>query len=109
MRPIISLDDGHSLNEVYFDNVRVPVENRVGEEGRGWSYAKFLLENERAFSAEVPRNKRYFERLRQIASTETVRGTPLIRDPRFAARMAELKVELETLEFLTLSAYPMLV
>jgi alkylation response protein AidB-like acyl-CoA dehydrogenase len=104
IRPIISLDEGHTLNEMYFDNVRVPVENLVGEEGRGWSYAKFLLENERAFSAEVPRNKRYFERLRRIATAEMVRGTPIIRDPRFAARMAELQVELETLEFLTLSA-----
>jgi alkylation response protein AidB-like acyl-CoA dehydrogenase len=104
IRPIISLDGGHSLNEMYFDNVRVPAENLVGEEGRGWSYAKFLLENERAFSAEVPRNKRYFERLRRIASLEMARGEPVIREPRFAARMAELQVELETLEFLTLSA-----
>ncbi|HTZ71187.1 MAG TPA: acyl-CoA dehydrogenase family protein [Acetobacteraceae bacterium] len=104
IRPIISLDDGHSLNEIYFDNVRVPVENRVGEEGKGWSYAKFLLENERAFSAEVPRNKRYFARLRDIAIAEKRHGAPLIADPRFAARMAEAKVALESLEFLTLSA-----
>ena len=104
IRPVISLDHGHSLNEMYFEDVRVPVGNLVGEEGQGWTYAKFLLENERAFSAEVPRNKRSLERLREIARNQTVRGVPVIENQSFAERMAELQVELDTLEFLTLSA-----
>jgi alkylation response protein AidB-like acyl-CoA dehydrogenase len=104
IRPIISIDGAHSLNEVFFDNVRVPLENRVGEEGQGWTCAKFLLENERAFSAEVPRNKRMFARLRAIAARGQVDGTKRIEDPVFASRVAQVEVELMALEFLTLRA-----
>jgi alkylation response protein AidB-like acyl-CoA dehydrogenase len=99
IRPIISIDGAHSLNEVFFDDVRVPVGNRVGDEGQGWSCAKFLLENERAFSAEVPRNKRLLARLKAIAR---VQG--LIDEPVFAHRIAEIEVELSALEWLTLRA-----
>ncbi len=99
IRPIISIDGAHSLNEVFFDDVRVPVDNRVGDEGQGWSCAKFLLENERAFSAEVPRNKRMLARLKTIAR---VQG--LIDEPVFAHRIAEVEVELAALEWLTLRA-----
>jgi alkylation response protein AidB-like acyl-CoA dehydrogenase len=99
IRPIISIDDAHSLNEVFFDNVRVPVANRIGEEGQGWSFGKLLLDNERAFSAEVPRNKRMLARLKAIA---TAQG--LIGDPVFAGRIAEVEVELAALEWLTLRA-----
>lgn len=104
IRPIISFDGGHSLNEMFFDNVRVPAENLVGEEGKGWSYAKFLLDNERAFSAEVPRNRRNMAKLLHIARTETFRGRPLIEMPGFAERIAAARIELDNLEFLTLSA-----
>ena len=99
IRPIISIDSAHSLNEVFFDDVRVPVANRVGDEGQGWSCAKFLLENERAFSAEVPRNKRLLARLKAIA-----RAQGLIDEPMFAHRIAEVEVELAALEWLTLRA-----
>ena len=99
IRPIISIDGAHSLNEVFFDDVRVPVGDRVGDEGQGWSCAKFLLENERAFSAELPRNKRMLSRLKAIAS---VQG--LIDEPVFAHRIAEIEVELAALEWLTLRA-----
>jgi len=99
IRPIISIDDAHSLNEVFFDNVRVPVANRVGEEGQGWSFGKLLLDNERAFSAEVPRNKRMLARLRTIAA-----ATGLDSDPLYAQRVAELEAELQALEWLTLRA-----
>jgi alkylation response protein AidB-like acyl-CoA dehydrogenase len=99
IRPIISIDGAHSLNEVFFDDVRVPVDNRVGDEGQGWSCAKFLLENERAFSAEVPRNKRMLARLKTIAR---VQG--LIDEPVFAHRIAEVEVEVAALEWLTLRA-----
>ncbi len=104
IRPIISIDGAHSLNEVFFDNVRVPVSDRVGDEGQGWAYAKFLLEHERALSAEVPRNRRMFARLIEIASRETSNGVPLLEDAAFARRIAEVEVELMALEFLTLRA-----
>jgi alkylation response protein AidB-like acyl-CoA dehydrogenase len=102
--PVIDIGGGHSLNEMFFDNVRIPVGNRVGDEGMGWTYAKFLLENERAFSAEVPRNKKSFERLRKIAMSEQRNGRPLIEDESFALRMARLQVDLDALEYLTLGA-----
>jgi len=104
IRPIISIDGAHSLNEVFLDDVRVPVENRIGDEGQGWSFAKFLLENERGFSAEVPRNKRMFARLKWIAARERENGGPLIEDPVFASRVAQAEVELMALEYLTLRA-----
>jgi alkylation response protein AidB-like acyl-CoA dehydrogenase len=104
VRPIISIDEAHSLNEVFFDNVRVPKENLVGEEGMGWSYAKFLLENERAWSAEVPRNKGMYKRLLKLASESLDGGEPLINDPVFAAKIAEAETELLALEFMTLRA-----
>ena len=99
IQPIISIDGAHSLNEVFFDGVRVPVENRVGDEGQGWTCAKFLLENERAFSAEVPRNKRMLARLKALAAAQG-----LAADPVFATRIAEIEVELAALEWLTLRA-----
>ncbi|MEV9116394.1 pimeloyl-CoA dehydrogenase large subunit, partial [Klebsiella pneumoniae] len=66
IRPIRSIDEGESLCEVFLDAVRVPAENLIGEEGRGWDYAKFLLGLERATTAEVPRNKRYLATLKAI-------------------------------------------
>jgi alkylation response protein AidB-like acyl-CoA dehydrogenase len=97
LRPIISIDGAHSLNEVFFDDVRVPVDQRVGDEGQGWSCAKHLLDNERAFSAEVPRNKRMLARLKALAAT-------LAPEPAFARRVAEVEAELAALEMLTLRA-----
>jgi alkylation response protein AidB-like acyl-CoA dehydrogenase len=103
--PVVDIGGGKSvLNEMFFDGVRIPVTNLVGQEGMGWSYAKFLLERERAFSAEVPRNRKNFERLRKIASVEMKRGRPVIEDEPFALRMAQIQVDLDTLEYLTLSA-----
>jgi alkylation response protein AidB-like acyl-CoA dehydrogenase len=99
IRPIISIDGAHSLNEVFFDAVCVPVENRVGDEGQGWTCAKFLLDNERAFSAELPRNQRMLARLKAVAKAQHLDG-----DPVFAHRMAEIEVELAALEWLTLRA-----
>jgi alkylation response protein AidB-like acyl-CoA dehydrogenase len=97
LRPIVSIDGAHSLNEVFFDDVRVPVSQRIGDEGQGWRCAKFLLDNERAFSAEVPRNKRMLARLKALAST-------LAPDPAFMRRVAEVEAELRALEMLTLRA-----
>ena len=99
IRPIVSIDGAHSLNEVFFDDVRVPQANRIGDEGQGWSFGKLLLDNERAFSAEVPRNKRMLARLKAISRTQG-----LLADPLFAGRVAEVEVELAALEWLTLRA-----
>jgi len=104
VRPIIDISKGHSLNEVFFDEVRTPVANRIGEEGKGWGYAKELLDRERAFAAEIPRNRDHLARLRRIAAGTTVGGVSLIEDPVFCARIAECEVEFLALEFLTLRA-----
>jgi alkylation response protein AidB-like acyl-CoA dehydrogenase len=98
LRPIASIDHQHTLNQVFFTDVRVPKENRVGEEGAGWGYAKFLLTNERTSSAEVPRCKFYLQRLKQLAALPGHDGRPLGTSPWFAARLANLEVDLIALE-----------
>lgn len=104
VRPIIDIGEGHSLNETQFDNVRVPAANLIGEEGKGWDYARFLLDNERASSAEVPLNKFNLLKLRQMALRKRPDGTRLIDSPGFATRLAHLETDLQALEFLTLRA-----
>ncbi|PAU86110.1 acyl-CoA dehydrogenase [Pseudomonas sp. WN033] len=104
VRPIHDIGESHSLNEVFFDNVRVPVENLVGEEGKGWTYAKFLLENERAFSAEWPRNNANLTRLKHILNTVQQDGSRLIDLPGFASRVALLETDLQALRWLSLRA-----
>ena len=99
VRPIITIDGGHEVNEVWLTDVRVPVENRVGEENQGWTYAKFLLAHERSGIAGVARSKRGIERLRDIASTELLDGEPLIKDDSFARKVSQLEIDLTALEF----------
>ena len=99
VRPIITIDGGHEVNEVWLTDVRVPVENRVGEENQGWTYAKFLLAHERSGIAGVARSKRGIERLRNIASTELLDGEPLIQDDSFARKISQLEIDLTALEF----------
>ena len=95
IRPIIGIEGGHVLNEVFFEDVRVPVENLIGEENQGWTYAKQLLGAERTFSAVVPRCKGLAARVRAIASRDEGAGhTRLIDDPHFARRLAQLEIEL---------------
>ena len=92
VRPIITMDMCHDLNEVFFDQVRVPLHNLVGEEGGGWTYAKVLLSNERVLVAEVGRSTRQLRRLEKMAGS-TLRGAKPLRDyPPFARRLAELKL-----------------
>lgn len=98
VRPLISIDAGHSLNEVFLDNVQVPCENLIGEENKGWNYAKFLLGHERAAIAEVSRTKRRFAILLEIAQNEFSNGAPLLQEAGFAARVAEVEIELQALE-----------
>jgi hypothetical protein len=99
VRPIITMDGGHEVNEVWLENVRVPVENLVGEENQGWTYAKFLLAHERSGIAGVARSKRGVEKLRQIARTELAGGVPLIEDIDFARKVSDLEIDLTALEF----------
>ena len=100
VRPIITLDGEHEVNEVFLDNVKVPVENRVCEENKGWTCAKFLLAHERTGIAGVARSKRGVERSAKIAATESSDdGEPLIEDPFFKRKMAELEIDLTALEF----------
>lgn len=102
VRPIRTMDGIHEVNEIWFDAVRVPVENRVGEENKGWTYAKFLLNHERANTADLGAIKRELARLKHIAAAEEKAGRPLLDDARFAARVAEVEIELIALEITAL-------
>ncbi|HLW25418.1 MAG TPA: acyl-CoA dehydrogenase family protein [Steroidobacteraceae bacterium] len=103
VRPIALLDGGHEVNEIWFENVRVPVENRIGEENRGWTYAKFLLGHERTGIAGVGISKRELERLKHIAREQRGEGgRPLIEDALFAARIARVELDLRALEITNL-------
>jgi alkylation response protein AidB-like acyl-CoA dehydrogenase len=102
VRPILTMDDGHHVNMTYLSDVRVPVENRIGEENRGWTYAKFLLGHERAGIAEVPQSKQRLRRLKAIAAAEAGGGRPLLEDPVFARKVAEAEVALSALEITNL-------
>ncbi|HUE10228.1 MAG TPA: acyl-CoA dehydrogenase family protein, partial [Steroidobacteraceae bacterium] len=102
VRPIELLDGGHEVNEVWFENVRVPVENRIGEENRGWTYAKFLLGHERTNIAGIGSAKRELARLKRIAAVERKDGLPLRDDPLFAARIARIEIDLTALEITNL-------
>ena len=104
VRPIITMDGAHEVNEVWFENVKVPVENRVGEENKGWTYAKFLLGHERTNIAGVGASKRELGRLKAIARSELKNGKPLIEDPLFAARIAQVEIDLMALEITNLRA-----
>jgi alkylation response protein AidB-like acyl-CoA dehydrogenase len=99
VRPIKLLDGGHEVNDVFLDNVKVPVDQRVYEENKGWTCAKFLLAHERAGIAGVARSKRNVEKLKQIAKTElSDDGVPLLEDENFRRKLAELEIDLSALE-----------
>jgi alkylation response protein AidB-like acyl-CoA dehydrogenase len=104
VRPIITMDGAHEVNEVWFENVKVPVANRIGEENKGWTYAKFLLGHERTNIAGVGASKRELGRLKEIARKEIKNGRPLIEDPLFAARIAQVEIDLMALEVTNLRA-----
>ena len=87
VRPIIMLDGGHEINDVFFDNVKVPIGNLVGEENKGWSYAKFLLVHERTGLALVPQGKRLLAELKQVANAA------MRTDQRMRDRVARLEIE----------------
>jgi alkylation response protein AidB-like acyl-CoA dehydrogenase len=98
VRPIIMLDGAHAVNDVFFDNVRVPVANRIGKENEGWTCAKFLLANERLGIAEVPASKRGVRALRDIA------GDVSSADPSFKEKIADVDLQVQALEMSELRA-----
>ena len=98
VRPIKTIDGGHEVNEVWFSDVRVPAENLIGEENKGWTYAKYLLSHERNNIATVGISKKKIEKLKVIAKNEFRNGLPLIKDPLFAARLARLEISLLNME-----------
>ncbi|HEX2509169.1 MAG TPA: pimeloyl-CoA dehydrogenase large subunit [Microvirga sp.] len=98
VRPIQTIDGGHEVNEVFFDDVRVPAGNLVGQENKGWDYAKFLLGNERIGIARIGISKARLRRIRELASLERVGDVPLIETPRFREKLAAVEIELKALE-----------
>ncbi|HEX4615597.1 MAG TPA: acyl-CoA dehydrogenase family protein, partial [Stellaceae bacterium] len=104
VRPIITIDGVHEVNDVFLDGVRVPLENRIGEENQGWDYAKFLLGLERTSMAGTARSRRRLAELKRIAASEASGGRPLIEDDAFARQVARIEIELAALEITELRA-----
>ncbi|MEO8366603.1 MAG: acyl-CoA dehydrogenase family protein [Pseudoxanthomonas sp.] len=98
VRPTRLLDGTFEVNEIWFDNVRVPVANRVGEENQGWTYAKFLLGHERTNIAGIGASKRELRRLKQMAGIQAKGDATMLQDPVFATRIAQVEIELRALE-----------
>ncbi len=98
VRPIQTIDGGHEVNEVFFDEVVVPEENLVGEVNKGWDYAKFLLGNERTGIARVGFSKARLKRIRELASLEKVGERRVIDDPKFMEKLTATEIELKALE-----------
>ena len=89
LKPIVLIDGHHEVNEVFFDDVRVPVENLIGEENKGWTYAKVLLTHERTNIAGVPRGKRRLKSLKRLAATiDDGFGATMLENPAFAKKLA---------------------
>ena len=102
MRPIRLIEGGYEVNEVFFTDVRVPVENLVGEENQGWTIAKFLLTHERTNIAGVGISMQALEEVKALARKTRRNGRPLIEDPLFAARIAQAEIDLEAMKITNL-------
>ena len=102
VRPIITLDGEHEVNEVFFTDVRVPAENLVGEENCGWTYAKYLLTHERTSMSMIGASTAALNWLKKVARHQQRRGKPLLDDPLFAARLARIEIDLANLSTTTL-------
>jgi alkylation response protein AidB-like acyl-CoA dehydrogenase len=98
IRPIPTIDGEHHFNEVFFDDVRVPLENLVGEENKGWTYAKYLLGNERTGIARVGASKQRILKAKQLAATIVIADRTLADTERFREKVAAIEVELKALE-----------
>ncbi len=99
VEPIITINGGHSLNAVHFDNVRIPVENRIGEEGKAWTYANYLLGHERTSYAHVGEKRVRLNGLKEIARQTDTGGQTLWDDPAFRAKVVSTEIELDSLEY----------
>jgi hypothetical protein len=102
VRPLMLMDGRHEVNQVFFDDVAVPVDNRVHDEGKGWTVAKYLLGYERMNTARIGTSKRELEQLKSFAATQRRNGKPLIDDPRFRDRLSRLEIELTALSITNL-------
>jgi len=98
VRPIITLDEDHEVNEVFLEDVKVPLENLVGEENRGWTYAKYLLGHERTGIARVGQSKRELVFLKRLAANQKKGSVSLLADPVFSSKIAALEIEMMALE-----------
>ena len=105
VKPIVSIDGKHTLNEVLFEDVAVPTENLIGEQDKGWTYAKALLAHERTGMAEVADSTRMLEALKRRASEERNGGKAMIDDPIFQARLSSIEMELMALEYTELRVF----
>jgi len=105
IRPIITFDGHHEINEVWFDQVRVPVENLIGPEGGGWACAKYLLEHERLNFGGMGFCKRELALLRRLAATAVRNGRPVLEDPAIAGRLAALEARLAGIELMNLQVF----
>ena len=102
VQPIKTIDGSVEINNVFLEDVKVSVANRIGEENKGWTYAKYLLGHERTSIAAVGRSKAQLKRLKTIASAEEQDGKPLIHDPTFKEKIADIEISLLALESLVL-------
>jgi len=102
VRPLILMDGGHEVNEVFFDDVKVPVENLVHKEGEGWAVAKYLLGHERMNTGRIGASKRELAKLKEFAAQQNKGGKSLMDDPRFRDKVSRLEVELTALEITNL-------
>ena len=99
VRPITTFDGRRDINEVIFEDVVVPIENLVGDEGRGWDCAKSLLSHERIGITKVAQSKRQIARLKQISATEEIDGNLLKHDALFRRKLASIEIDLMALEY----------
>lgn len=98
IRPIITIDGRHEVNEIFFSDVKVPAENLVGEENKGWSYAKFLLANERSGIARLGLTKERVSRIKRLAKTVPYHEQTMWENTGFRERLSWLEIELKALE-----------
>jgi alkylation response protein AidB-like acyl-CoA dehydrogenase len=102
VHPVITMEGDHEVNETHFEDVRVPVENLIGKENQGWTYAKYLLTHERTNVANIGNLKRTLRRLRREAAKVKVGDSVLLETPAFARKVAEVEIQITSLEFTVL-------
>lgn len=102
VEPIITVEGHHAVNQVFLEDVRVPVENVIGKVGQGWTIAKFLLGHERTGIAGIGQSKQQLKKLKNIASQQESDGRSLMEDPRFRDKVSEIEVDLMALEYTNL-------